>query len=301
MECITFENIEKFKEDLISCPVQELEDVINWAYGRRYFGNYNEIVSNIDEHKAILDIINKCQNDVKAYLLDMNRLAILASDHAYTHEDRKHYQLEYNNNVERINNIYKMTKYCGVNLWNISKVNLKDMGDKTLRYTSDNATKEWLTRSGYKLEKYTYYTKDITCIDLEASKKSSPTGEDCNIYWGESLGCEINQSLVQSLGFEVINTLVDGADFSSNDNDFINVRNACPLMEYIMALINIVDCQILTTTTDFKNLSSIKDKILNQHEIASKTLKTKISDVQKVLENKIRNIKKKLEYLSQYN
>ena len=40
----------------------------------------------------------------------MNRLAALAADGAYTRDDRKHYQLEYNNDVERINNIYKMAE-----------------------------------------------------------------------------------------------------------------------------------------------------------------------------------------------
>ena len=48
-----------------------------------------------------------------------------------------------------------------------------------------------------------------------------------------------------------------------------------------MTLINILDCQILENTADYKNISDIRDKVLSQRDIAQQTLKTKISEVQK--------------------
>merc|ERR1712178_471350 len=83
----------------------DLKHFLEWVDHNKILATTDEIVSNIDANKQILELVNIKQNEIKDILLKMREIATKAADEAHTVNQRKEFQNTYDNYVLRINKI----------------------------------------------------------------------------------------------------------------------------------------------------------------------------------------------------
>lgn len=266
---IHFENVYKYKNNINN---DALKHFLNWISNNKKYAMADEIVSNIDSNKTILDLARSNLDKMNHIILQMRETVLLMSNGAIKPGQRENYYIELKSMCEEINRIY--TELC----YNDMKVFNKKW------YLNDNFN---LCLNTAKCFIILPICPDINCIE----DRNDWTLDEWIINACSDMECYGNYSIIQNLlhRFKI-------------EYEHLDCRYKKSFITTLLKIIDVI-CKILYYESNqvqicYKQLCRSKENILNQLRIATEHLEKQRLIAKTSLEKELLQITNKISYMS---
>mgnify|MGYP003949210027 CR=1 FL=1 len=272
MNEINFENINQYKTNLKNEPLQNL---LQWICKNKKYALYDEIISNIDSNKTILDLARTKLNEINHILLQMKEIALLMINGTITKEQRENYYMEIKSMCTEIQNIYNGLIYNGMNIFNHQWF-INDTFDQCITTNK-------------------YYIIFPVCPDINNVENR----EDWTIEkWIQHGLNDIYTFGTYSIVIFLFTKFKDEYESITNNVLYEKGTFSRHLLNILDILCNIVQYETNKVQICYKDLCRSRDNILNQLEMANHHISRQKTIVKNSLEKELCQITDQINYMS---